>query len=59
MDDLVPEAEVLGEAKRQPAMTVGIARAVGGDAQRRGTEYLRRYPGEVGTVHAAAERDDQ
>src|SRR6188768_1221955 len=57
-DDLVAEREGAGYLARKRAVMFGIARAVGGDAQRPGTEHLRGDYGEVRAVDAAAEGDD-
>ena len=40
-------------------MPLGIAGAVGGDAEALAAEHLRRRPGEVGAVDAAAVGDDE
>src|SRR5438093_1635369 len=59
VNDLVAQTELARDTPRELAVTVGITGAVGGDAERTRTEGLGSRPGEIGTVNAAAERNDR
>jgi hypothetical protein len=58
-DDFVMQLELRGDVARHLTVTLGIAGAVGGDAQRAIAERLSRGPGEERRIDAAAVGDDQ
>jgi hypothetical protein len=54
----VPQRETVRHLAGQRSVMFGIARAVGGDAERTGAEDLRGDYRKIGAVDAAAEGDD-
>ena len=58
-DELVTEPELAREPDGQRTMTLGIARAVGGDAEGPAAEDVRGGESEIGAIDAAAVGDNQ
>ena len=59
LDDLVPETGLARHGQRELTMSIGIAGAVGRDAQRGLSQNVGGRPRQIGAVGAPAEGDDQ
>ena len=59
VNDLVAQAELTRDPQRELTMMIGIAGAVGGDAERGWTEHRGGFPRQIRAVGAAAEGDQQ
>ncbi len=59
VDDFVPEAGFTGDREGELAMSIGVAGAVGSDAQDRLSENICRGPRQIRAVGTSAEGDDQ